>query len=69
MTKIIRWTNKYSNEQGYVMTAKKADGHFVSTTDASLAKTFARQCDVVRTLNLLADMSDAEDNLYEAIEL
>ena len=69
MAKVIKWTNKYSNEQGYVMSAKKADGHFVNTYDVAEAKTFTRQCDIVRTLNTLEEIGECENNTFEVVEL
>ena len=69
MAKIIKWTNKYSNETGYVLSVKKADGHFVNTADASEAKTFSRQCDVSRTLKTLEEIGECENNTFEVVEL
>ena len=69
MAKIIKWTNKFSSESGYVMSVKKADGHFTNTYDASEAKTFSRQCDVVKALNLLDALGESENNVFEAVEL
>lgn len=69
MAKVIKWTNKFSNETGYVMSAKKADGHFVNTYDVSEAKTYSRQCDVVRMLNTLEEMGEGENNIFEVVEL
>ena len=69
MAKVIQWTNKYSNEKGYVLSAKKADGHFVNTFDVSEAKTFNRECDVARVLNTLETMGECENNTFEVVEI
>lgn len=69
MAKILQWTNKYSHEQGYVMSAKKADGYFVSTQNAAEAKVYSRQCDVARALNLLEAFGEFENNVFQAIEV
>ncbi len=68
MKKIIKWTNKYSNEQGYVKSVKKADGHFVNTFDATEAKAYSRQCDVVKALNTLEAIGETKDNIFEIVE-
>lgn len=69
MAKVIKWTNKYSSETGYVKSVKKADGHFVNTFDAAEAKTFARQSDVARAMNLLESFGEFENNDFEVVEL
>ncbi len=69
MSKVIKWTNKYSGETGYVMTVKKADGHFNNTFDAAEAKTFSRQADITKAMNLLEAMGETENNTFEAVEL
>ncbi|MCF0135794.1 MAG: hypothetical protein HUJ69_05170 [Lachnospiraceae bacterium] len=69
MNKVIKWTNKYSNEQGYVMTVKKADGHFTNTYEVSEAKVFTRQADITKAMNLLETMGETENNVFEAVEI
>lgn len=69
MAKVIKWTNKYSNESGFLKSVKKADGHFVNTFDVAEAKTFARQCDIVRTMNVLESIGECENNDFEVVEL
>lgn len=69
MAKVIKWTNKYSNEQGYVKTVKKANGFFENTYEAAEAKTFSRQCDITRTMNLLESFGETENNTFEVVEL
>lgn len=69
MAKVIKWTNKYSNEQGYVLSIKKADGHFENTYDISEAKVFSRQCDVARAMNTLEAIGECENNDFEVIDL
>lgn len=69
MTKILKWINKFSNEQGYLKSVKKADGHFVNTNVKEEAKTFSRQCDVTRTLKVLEEIGECENNVFEAEEI
>lgn len=69
MAKVIKWTNKFSNEEGYVQSVSKTEGHFVNTYEVSEAKTFKRECDVVRALNTLEAIGEGENNTFEVIEL
>jgi len=69
MTKIIRWTNKFSQEQGYVMSVDKTEGHFVNTFDASEAKVFKRNCDVTRVLNQLESFGETENNAFDVVDV
>ncbi|MCQ2558220.1 MAG: hypothetical protein MJ135_03765 [Oscillospiraceae bacterium] len=69
MAKIIKWTNKFSNESGYVQSVKKADGHFNNTFDAAEAKQFSRQSDITKAMNLLQELGECENNVFEAVEV
>ena len=69
MAKIIKWTNKYSNEEGYVQSVSKTEGHFVNTYEIAEAKTFKRECDVARALNTLVAIGECENNDFEVVEL
>jgi len=69
MAKVIKWINKFSNEEGYLKSVKKADGHFVNTFDVEDAKTFARQSDITKTMKVLEEIGECENNDFEVIEL
>ena len=69
MAKVIKWTNKFSNEEGYVKSVTKTDGHFINTFEIEEAKTYSRQCDIVRALNTLEAIGETENNVFEVIEL
>ena len=69
MAKAIKWTNKFSNESGYVKSVKKADGHFVNTYDVSEAKVYSRQYDLDRAMKTLEDIGETENNTFEIIDL
>lgn len=69
MAKILKWTNKFSGETGYVLNVRKNDGHFINTYDAAEAKRYARQCDLTRAMNLLAACGECENNYFEAEEV
>ena len=69
MAKVIKWTNKFSNESGYIMSLSKTEGHFVNTYDVSEAKTFSRPSDVARALNTLEAIGEGENNTFEVVEI
>ena len=68
MAKIIKVTNKYSNEEGYVQSVSKTEGHFVNTFEIAEAKTFKRECDVARALNTLEAIGECENNDFEIVD-
>lgn len=61
----IRWTNKYSGEQGYVKCIKKSAGYFENTFDKAEAKSYSPKS-VKQTINQLDGL--CADNTYEAVE-
>ncbi len=67
--KIIQWTNRFSNEQGFVKSVKKADGHFVSTNDISEAKSYKRQCDAVKCISTLEEIGEAVNNSFDIVDI
>ena len=69
MVKVIKWTNKLSNEQGYVKSVKKSDGHFVNTYDISEAKSYKRQCDAAKCVATLEEIGEAVNNTFEIVEI
>ena len=67
--KVIQWTNRFSNEQGYVKSVKKADGHFINTYDVAQAKAYKRDCDVVKCVATLEEIGEAVNNSFEIVEI
>lgn len=64
---IIRWTNKYSGEQGFVKKLNHKEGYFENTFDPSEALSVSAKKGVAaRTITLLDKY--CSDNTYEAIE-
>lgn len=67
-TKIIRWTNKYSHEQGYVKTINKKERYFENTFERDEARHFQSKESVLsETIRLLEEYCG--DNTYEALEV
>ena len=63
----IRWTNKYSNETGFVKTVSKAKNCFINTFDVSEARVFKSEKDANKAIAVLTEMGEAENNIF-AIE-
>ncbi len=62
---IIKWTNKYSGEQGYVMKLHRKEEYFENTFDETEALSVPKK-DVKKTISLLDGY--CPNNTYEAIE-
>lgn len=61
---IIKWTNKWSGEQGFVKSLNRKEGYFVNTFDSDKAKSYSEK-NVNRILELLE--SYCSDNIYQAV--
>ena len=64
---VIKWTNKYSGETGYVASVSRKERHFVNTPDYAEAKVYAAKS-VNRIINELIEFGEGEDNDFEAVE-
>lgn len=60
----IRWTNKYSQETGFVKTISKAKKCFINTFDASEARVFKTEKDAQKAIVSLTEMGEAENNIF-----
>ena len=69
MSMIIKWTNKYSNEQGYVRVIKKSLGHFENTQDKKLARKFRTEKDAQRAVTVLEDIGESQNNNFSFEEI
>lgn len=64
---IIKWTNKFSGESGYVASVSRKDKHFVSTDDASKAKSYSSKT-VSNIVKELIEYGEGENNDFEIVE-
>lgn len=64
---VIKWTNKYSGETGYVASISRKERHFINTYDREEAKEYSSKT-VDKMINDLVSFGEAEDNVLEAIE-
>lgn len=63
---IIKWTNKYSNETGYVASLSTKNKCFYNTFDQSEAKQYSEKS-VTTLMSKLASYHETDDNTFEAI--
>lgn len=66
---ILKWTNKYSNETGYVESISAKDKHFVNTFDKSNAKVYNSSSVARRMVSSLQSYGEADNNIFEIISV
>ena len=64
---VIKWTNKYSGESGYVASVSRKERHFVNTPNYEEARVYSANS-VSRIIKDLTEFGEAEDNYFEVIE-
>lgn len=64
---ILKWTNKFSGETGYVAAISTKDKHFVNTFDIKEAKTYKTSVVANRMINTLVALGEAENNDFDVI--
>jgi ribosomal protein L13 len=63
---IIKWTNKYSNETGYVASISTKNECFINTFEESEAKRYSEKS-VKGMLTKLESFHETDDNDFEVI--
>ena len=63
---IIKWTNKYSNETGYVASVSTKNECFVNTFEEAEAKRYSEKS-VAGIMKKLEAYNETEDNDFEFI--
>lgn len=63
---IIKWTNKYSNETGYVASLSTKNQCFINTFEESEAKQYSEKS-VASLMTKLASYHETDDNDFEVI--
>ncbi|MBO5435112.1 hypothetical protein J6A31_04750 [bacterium] len=59
---IIKWTNKFSGETGYVESISSKEKHFNNTFDAAFAKKYKTASVAQRMILTLAKYGEADNN-------
>lgn len=62
----IKWTNKYSNESGYVASVSAKNKCFVNTFEKSEAKEYSEKA-VKGLMTKLESYNETENNTFEVI--
>jgi hypothetical protein len=65
----LKWTNKYSCETGYVKKVSKAKGYFENTFEKAEAKKYRSMKAVQTDIELLTQLGEAVNNVFEAEEM
>lgn len=66
---ILKWTNKYSGETGYVASVSSKEQHFNNTYDKEEAKRYQSESSVKRIITCLTAMGEADNNVFEAVSV
>lgn len=66
--KVLKWTNKYSGETGYVGTVSKKKGYFTNEPDVLKAKRYVTNKAVNNDLETLKSFGEFENNDFAAEE-
>jgi len=64
---IIKWTNKYSGETGFVKSVSDKEEHFINTFDKKSAKTYKSESAAKRVITKLASYGEADANDFSII--
>ena len=67
--RILKWTNKYSGETGYVGTVSKKKGYFTSEPDMLKAKRYVTDAAINNDLEILKSFGEFENNDFAAEDL
>lgn len=67
--RVLKWTNKYSGETGYVGTVSKKKGYFTNEPDMFKAKRYATDMAINNDLEALKSFGEFENNNFAAEEL
>ena len=65
---IIKWTNKYSNETGYVASLSSKNKCFNNTYEQSEAKRYSEKS-VNNLMSKLESYHETDNNYFEVVEL
>lgn len=64
---VLKWTNKYSQETGYVGKVLKTKGHFVNAECKAEAKKYPSENAAIKDVVILNDMGEADANIFHVI--
>jgi len=65
---VLKWTNIFSGESGYVASVRKSKGYFENSWELDGAKTYISESLAKRDIDTLVELGEAENNRFEIIE-
>ncbi|MDO4460764.1 MAG: hypothetical protein Q4C42_11930 [Clostridia bacterium] len=69
MAKVITWTNKFSQETGYVKKISKAKGFFENTFVKEEARKFRSEKEAMNAVAQLTEIGEDKNNDFAVVEL
>jgi hypothetical protein len=67
-SKIIKWTNIYSGEIGYVQMIRHTKGHFVNTSDKAMARKYRSHADAQKAIETLISIGEGQSNVFTILD-
>lgn len=64
---IIKWTNKFSGETGFVKSINKREKHFDNTFNKAEARRYASVGSATQIVNMLMSFGEGENNNFEIV--
>ena len=64
----IKWTNKYSQETGFVKTVSSAKKCFMNTSDEAEARVFKTEKAAQKAIDTLVEYGEAVNNDFTIVE-
>lgn len=64
---IIKWTNKFSGETGYVEAIDSKNRHFVNTYDQNAAKQYKTETSARGMISKLISYGEGDNNTFEIL--
>ena len=64
---IIKWTNKFSGETGFVKSINKKEKHFDNTFNKAEARRYASVGSATQIVNMLMSFGEGENNNFEIV--
>ena len=65
---ILKWTNVFSKETGFVKSISNTERHFVNTYEAKEAKKYSKRT-IKNVLAKLESFGETENNVFEVVSV
>ena len=66
---IIKWTNKFSNETGFVESIDTKEKHFNNTFDQASAKQYNKKNTAYKNISKLRSFGEGDNNTFEILSI